>query len=114
MTNYKDLIARLEAGYTKPLSTPPEFAEAAAAIRELLDELENEQARDIHSCGPTCSKSGCVNRRLREQCDELLAALEAGHSSLHVLPGGKDCKCSQCEFVGLRRSAIASVKGGAA
>ena len=21
---------------------------------------------DVHSCGPTCTKAGCVNRRLRE------------------------------------------------
>ena len=28
-------------------------------------ELANQRAADIHSCGPTCTRAGCVNARLR-------------------------------------------------
>jgi len=46
--------------------------EAVVAERdELRRELENERARDIHSCGPTCSRNGCVNRRLQDELAEL-------------------------------------------
>lgn len=36
-------------------------------IAELEEQLENEQARGIHSCHPGCLRDGCVNRRLRDQ-----------------------------------------------
>jgi len=42
-----------------------------AEIVELKRELENERARDIHSCGPDCSRAGCVNRRLRDENEAL-------------------------------------------
>lgn len=38
-----------------------------ARVAELEVELENEQARGIHSCHPGCLRDGCVNRRLRDQ-----------------------------------------------
>ena len=42
---------------------------------------------------------------------ELLAALQAGPSTEHALPFGNVCSCSQCEFVRLRRAAIAKAIG---
>jgi len=42
-----------------------------AEIAELKRELENERARDVHSCGPNCTRDGCVNRRLREENEAL-------------------------------------------
>jgi len=45
-----------------------------ARVAELLRELENERARDIHSCGPNCQRTGCVNRRLREENEALRKA----------------------------------------
>ena len=49
----------------------------------LKDELENEKARGIHSCGPNCSRPLCVaNRRIAE----LTAALTKirDHKSPHL------------------------------
>lgn len=40
MSNYDNLLTRLDAGYTKPIATLLEFAEAAAAIRELQGIIE--------------------------------------------------------------------------
>ena len=44
-----------------------------------LAEQRNKQMQamvnDVHSCGPTCAKAGCVNRRLREQVKALTDAL---------------------------------------
>jgi len=40
-------------------------------IARLERELENERARDVHSCGPNCTRDGCVNRRLREENETL-------------------------------------------
>lgn len=51
-----------------------------AALREsnerLREELENEQARGIHSCHPNCTRDGCVNRRLRGMLSEALDQFE--------------------------------------
>lgn len=30
----------------------------------------------VHTCGPTCSKAGCINRRLTEERDQLRAEVE--------------------------------------
>ena len=49
-----------------------------AEIADLKRELDNEQARDIHSCHPNCSRVGCVNRRLRAE----LAAEQAKNVKL--------------------------------
>ena len=45
----------------------------AKQIEELQRELDNERARDIHSCHDHCTRVGCVNRRLRAQIEELQA-----------------------------------------
>lgn len=48
-----------------------------AEIAELQRKLANEQARDIHSCHPDCTREGCVNRRLRAELVNALAACKA-------------------------------------
>lgn len=40
MDKVNNLLARLDAGFTKPIATPPEFAEAATLIRELIAERD--------------------------------------------------------------------------
>lgn len=44
---------------------------------------------------------------------DLLKALYAGPSIEHALPFGNKCECSQCQFVRLRRAAIAKATGSA-
>ena len=40
-------------------------------------ERERDTLRDqIHTCGPTCSKAGCVNRRLSDEIEQLRADAE--------------------------------------
>jgi hypothetical protein len=45
---------------------------------------------------------------------ELLEALKHGPSTEHLPVGGEQCLCSQCNFVRLRRAAIAKATGEAA
>lgn len=42
---------------------------------------------------------------------DLLEALQSAPLSLHVLPEGEVCRCSQCEFVRMARIAIAKALG---
>ncbi|MCR6496193.1 hypothetical protein LJB71_08185 [Thermomonas sp. S9] len=56
--------------------------ETEAAITALLkernrlrDELENERARGIHTCGPQCMRPACRLRRERDALREEVAAL---------------------------------------
>ena len=53
-----------------------------------------------------------ANARLIAAAPELLEALYAGPSGFHTLPNGKDCACSNCEFVRLKTAAIAKATGG--
>ena len=53
-----------------------------AEIAELQRKLANEQARDIHSCHPNCTREGCVNRRLRAELVKALAACKAKDEAL--------------------------------
>lgn len=46
-------------------------AYAAADNAALRAELANARAADIHSCHAGCTRSGCVNARLREERDQL-------------------------------------------
>ena len=54
-------------------STPDPYAERDTYQVE-ADKLamENKVLRDaVHSCGPTCSKAGCINRRLRDALKDI-------------------------------------------
>jgi hypothetical protein len=53
-----------------------------AEVTRLQEELENEQARGIHSCHPNCTRDGCVNRRLRAELAAALAACKAKDEAL--------------------------------
>ncbi len=51
-------------------------------LTKLHEELIAEIGRYknmIHSCGPTCTKAGCINRRLIEERDALKAELKCYH-----------------------------------
>ena len=78
-------------------------------IESLRQELEDERARDIHSCGPSCTRNGCVNSRLRQQLAEKDAEIERLKSS----PPDKreDLRCvisDLCEQVRERDNIIAA------
>lgn len=49
--------------------------ELAKLVRQHIEataaELANERARGIHTCGPDCTRSGCVNARLRAELESL-------------------------------------------
>lgn len=41
---------------------------------DLIDKLRAERdalVNDVHSCGPTCAKAGCVNRKLRDALESI-------------------------------------------
>jgi len=50
---------------------------AKAEIHRLIKERDALHDH-IHTCGPTCSKAGCVNRRLREAIRGALELLTCG------------------------------------
>lgn len=48
---------------------------ARATVRQQAERIAELEAR-VHTCGPTCSKAGCINRRLTAQRDQLRAEVE--------------------------------------
>jgi len=53
---------------------------AKAEIHRLIK--ERDALRDhIHTCGPTCKRAGCVNRRLREAVRGALDLLQDGQDA---------------------------------
>ena len=54
-----DIVERLRARYMDTKNMLPCELEHEAA--KVIEQLRN----DLHSCGPTCSRAGCVNGRLR-------------------------------------------------
>ena len=53
-----------------------------ALKREFALQQERDRLRDqIHTCGPTCSKAGCVNRRLREAAQAVVDMWESPWSN---------------------------------
>lgn len=46
-------------------------ATVIANLQAEVTRLENLLALDIHTCGPNCTRSTCVNRRLQEENDAL-------------------------------------------
>lgn len=55
-----------------------QLADALDEIKELRNQIERLKGH-IHTCGPTCSKAGCVNQRLR-------AAAQAGLEYIEEVP----------------------------
>ena len=48
---------------------------ARATVRQQAERIAELEAR-VHTCGPTCSKAGCINRRLAAERDQLRAEVE--------------------------------------
>ena len=64
------LIERLRR-YKRDRSGYAEYChQAADEIEKLTRELANAQVSGIHSCHADCTRSGCVNGRLREQLED--------------------------------------------
>ena len=58
-----DITTRLRRIYVS------EGANYVTEAADLIDKLRAERdqlVNDVHSCGPTCQRAGCVNRRLRD------------------------------------------------
>ena len=52
-----------------------ETRQAAALLRQQAERIAELEAR-VHTCGPTCSKAGCINRRLAAERDQLRAEVD--------------------------------------
>ena len=50
---------------------------AAECIKQ-AERIAELEAR-VHTCGPTCSKAGCINRRVTAERDQLRAEVERYH-----------------------------------
>ena len=48
---------------------------ARATVRQQAERIADLEAR-VHTCGPTCSKAGCINRRVTAERDQLRAEVE--------------------------------------
>ena len=66
MTNYAEQFAM-----SKYASSADRSAAMFGELERLTRELANARAADIHSCHAGCTRSGCVNARLREERDQL-------------------------------------------
>ena len=51
---------------------------ARATVRQQAERIAELEAR-VHTCGPTCSKAGCINRRVTAERDQLRAEV-SNHS----------------------------------
>lgn len=51
------------------------YDQAAALLRKQAERIAELEAR-VHTCGPTCSKAGCINLRLAAERDTLRAEVE--------------------------------------
>lgn len=70
-----DLIRRLRIPERGDFTIGDEAADEIEKLNELVKTMTAriEYLRnDIHSCGPTCSRAGCVNGRLRAALEYVL------------------------------------------
>jgi len=73
-------------------------------------EAERDRLRDhIHTCGPTCMKAGCVNRRLRELLSDAVYALEYA-ADMTKPEGLSGCDCPICVTTPKLRAALGEGK----
>ena len=63
-----DITTRLRSIY---VSEGANYVQEAADLIECLRAERRALVNDVHSCGPTCTKAGCVNRRLRDALTHL-------------------------------------------
>jgi hypothetical protein len=59
-----DITERLRRLYVQDGTN---YVQEAADLIVCLRAERKALVNDVHSCGPTCQKAGCVNRRLRER-----------------------------------------------
>jgi hypothetical protein len=67
-----DITERLRRLYVQDGTN---YVQEAADLIVCLRAERKALVNDVHSCGPTCVKAGCVNVRLREQVKALTDAL---------------------------------------
>jgi hypothetical protein len=69
-TNYvqeaADLIVCLRAERKALVNDITAERDGWKSLAEQRNKQMETMVNDVHSCGPTCQKAGCVNRRLRE------------------------------------------------
>ena len=58
-----DITERLRRIY---VTDGANYVQEAADLIDKLRAERDQLVNDVHSCGPTCQRAGCVNRRLRE------------------------------------------------
>ena len=58
-----DITTRLRSIY---VAEGANYVQEAADLIECLRAERKALVNDVHSCGPTCVRAGCVNRRLRD------------------------------------------------
>ena len=63
--------------------------DAVDLIRQQSERIAELEAR-VHTCGPTCSKAGCINRRVTAERDQLRAEVERTSNNRDMWKG-------QCE-----------------
>ena len=76
--NSKTWQERIDANYPNP-ARGPELVQhyMQAEIDEIRSELVRREAEierfnsHIHTCGPTCTKAGCINARLSKELEQL-------------------------------------------
>jgi hypothetical protein len=79
-----DITERLRSIY---VSEGANYVQEAADLIECLRAERKSMVNDVHSCGPTCVKAGCVNRRLRDALSMWL--------DLHDSAAGYEGKCGK-------------------
>lgn len=70
-----------------------------AAQSERIAELE---AR-VHTCGPTCSKAGCINRRVTAERDQLRAEVERTSNNRDMWKGQCERQAEQLAQIRLQQ-----------
>jgi hypothetical protein len=63
-----DITERLRRLYVQDGTN---YVQEAADLIECLRAERKALVNDVHSCGPTCQKAGCVNRRLQTRVAHL-------------------------------------------
>lgn len=69
------LATYLDSFYVSEDVSALKARQIAALIRQQAERIAELEAR-VHTCGPTCSKAGCINRRVTAERDQLRAEVE--------------------------------------
>lgn len=79
------LAALLDAEQVRTVDVDVMHSQAATLLRSQAARIAELEYR-VHTCGPTCSKAGCINRRLAAEVEALRA--DAGRYQ-HIRSGRK-------------------------